>query len=157
MCNVYYIQKFSIFISFQKKNNHSLLSNLIWILKILKIHVLLSSSRRWWNSRRAVNPVHQRGGRATPDERNHRRSSAGLVKRRKRRARPSRRWFATSLSQFCDVPRGRPRMRGDRREQGVVGMIQCGLDAPWRLSKSLPAPLVVYLTLDHGTPRVVCT
>lgn len=32
-------------------------------------------------------------------------------------------------------------------------MIQCGLDAPWRLSKSLPAPLVVYLTSDRGTLR----
>jgi len=37
-----------------------------------------------------VNLMYQRGDRAS-DERNHRRSSAGLVKRRKRRARPSRR------------------------------------------------------------------
>lgn len=40
---------------------------------------------------------------------------------------------------------------GDELER--VGMIQCGLDAPWRLSKSLPVPLVVYLTSDRGTLR----
>lgn len=44
-------------------------------------------------------------------------------------------------------------MREEGEQAGKGGMIQCGLDAPWRLSKSLPASLVVYLTSDRGTLR----
>lgn len=58
---------------------------------------------------------------------------------------------------FATFPKGGCVCAGTDESAGVVGMIQCGLDAPWRLSKSLPAPLVVYLTSDRGTLRVVCT
>lgn len=58
---------------------------------------------------------------------------------------------------FATFPKGGRVCAGTETRAGIVGMIQCGLDAPWRLSKSLPAPLVVYLTSDRGTLRVVCT